>query len=91
MVSYTAVEFLKDVRAGIWRARSDPMTCPHTAGARLCRLTMPEIGTTHTHGFVDRAAGGPWVYRVAVAANWLDDPAYGDPFLVSRPVTVDMP
>jgi hypothetical protein len=57
----------------------------------LCKVVLPEIGTTHANGFVDRAPKGTWVYRVALAANWLNDPAYGDPYLVSRPVTVNVP
>jgi hypothetical protein len=28
------------------------------------------------------------VYRVALAANWLNDPSYGDPYVVSRPLVV---
>jgi hypothetical protein len=75
----------------IWRADSDGMTCPPVSGARLCKVVLPEIGTTHDNGFVDRAPKGRWVYRVALAANWLNDPAFGDPYLVSRPVTVTVP
>ena len=41
--------------------------------------------------FVDRVPRGHWVYRVVLAANWLDDPGYGDPYLVSRPVAVTVP
>jgi hypothetical protein len=75
----------------IWRGRQDGFTCPPTSGARLCNLVLPEIGTTHQARFVDRPRRGRWVYRVALAANWLDDAAYGDPYLVSRPLVITMP
>jgi hypothetical protein len=75
----------------VWRGRQDGFTCPPTSGARLCKLVLPEIGTTHQGRFVDRHRRGRWVYRVALAANWLDDAGYGDPYLVSRPLVVTMP
>ena len=75
----------------VWRGRQDGFTCPPTSGARLCKLVLPEIGTTHQGRFVDRHRRGRWVYRVALAANWLDDAGYGDPYLVSRPLVVTVP
>ena len=75
----------------IWRGRTDGFTCPPAPGARSCNLVLPEIGTTHNGRFVDHAPTGTWVYRVAVAANWLDDASYGDAYLVSRPLKVSVP
>jgi hypothetical protein len=75
----------------IWRARTDGLTCPPAPGARSCNLVLPEIGTTHDARFVDHAPRGTWVYRVAVAANWLDDATYGDAYLVSRPFKIRVP
>ena len=72
----------------LWRARSDGFTCPQMPGARLCTLALPEIGAPKIARYVDRAPRGHWVYRVAIAANWLNDPQYGDVYLVSRPVSV---
>jgi hypothetical protein len=72
----------------IWRARTPGFTCPAQNGAALCNVTMPEVGVRRRHAFVDRPPRGRWNYRVAVAANWLNDPQYGDPYLVSRPVVV---
>jgi hypothetical protein len=72
----------------IWRGRTDGLSCPPGAGGRLCNLVLPEIGTTHAGHFVDDAPKGTWVYRVAISANWLNDASYGDPYLVSSPVTV---
>jgi hypothetical protein len=72
----------------VWRSRTDDLSCPPSAGATLCTLSSPEVGVTHATRFTERPPAGTWVYRVAVAANWLNDPSYGDPYLVSRPVTV---
>jgi hypothetical protein len=75
----------------IWRGRSDGFSCPPGPGGRLCTLVIPEVGVTKTARYVDLAPRGHWVYRVAVAANWLDDPHYGDSYVVSRPVSVTVP
>jgi hypothetical protein len=72
----------------VWRGPTDGLSCLPLAGARLCNITMPEIGTTSTGRFVDHAPPGRWVYRVALAANWLDDPQYGDPYTVGRSTVV---
>jgi hypothetical protein len=75
----------------VWRGRSDGFTCPPTPGARLCQIVMPEVGIVTTGRLVDRPGRGAWVYRVAFAANWAHDSFYGDVYLVSRPVSVDVP
>ena len=63
--------------------------CSGTArGANDCRLYMETAGSTKARSFVDRPGPGRWTYRVGVAANWLDDPQFGDVTLLSRPVTV---
>lgn len=75
----------------VWRGRTDGFSCASQPGGRLCNVTIPEVGVSHTPTFVDRAPRGRWFYRVAVAANWLDDPQYGDPYEVSRAVAVTLP
>jgi len=75
----------------VWRGRRDGFTCPLSSGGRLCNVSLPEIGVTREPEFRDRPGTGRFVYRVAVAANWLNDPQYGDPYLVSGPVTVRVP
>jgi hypothetical protein len=73
----------------VWRNPTDTLSCPPpAAGGRICKLVMPEVGTTHNATFTDAPKPGHWVYRVAVAANWLNDAGYGDPYFVSRPVSV---
>jgi hypothetical protein len=75
----------------VWRGRTDGFSCPTQSGARLCNITIPEIGVSHGGPYIDRPPAGRWFYRVAVAANWLDDPSYGDPYEVSRAVAVTVP
>jgi hypothetical protein len=76
----------------LWRgpaAQGDGYTCNPTApGARQCVVGLPEAGVTHAPRFVDHPRPGRWVYRVAVAANWLDDPQYGDVYFVTMPIAV---
>jgi hypothetical protein len=72
----------------VWRARRDAFRCTVGTGGKLCNVSLPEVGVSRTAEFRDHPAAGHWVYRVAIAANWLNDPAYGDPYLVSRPLVV---
>jgi hypothetical protein len=64
------------------------LTCPDVPEARPCVVSMTEVGVTRGRSFVDKPDSGEWVYRVGVAANWLDDPTYGDVYLVSSAVDV---
>jgi hypothetical protein len=72
----------------IWRAGTDGFACAPRPGASICNVTMPEVGVSKTSRFVDRPPRGRWFYRVAVAANWLDDPGYGDSYLIGDPVMI---
>ena len=75
----------------VWRgpaASGDGLVCPVTTVARACTIGLPEVGVTHGGSLIDKPGKGHWVYRVAVAANWLDDPTYGDVYLVSSPLRV---
>jgi hypothetical protein len=76
----------------VWRGpatQGGGLTCdPARAGGRECVIALPEVGVTKEARFADRPGRGRWVYRVAVAANWLDDPQYGDVYLVTTPVDV---
>lgn len=60
-------------------------------GALLCNLYMDRVAPTTTLQYTDRPGEGKWTYRVAVSANWLNDPALGDLMSVSEPVTVKVP
>jgi hypothetical protein len=76
----------------VWRDRAgngDGFTCAQPQiGGPSCRVSLPEVGVTREPVFEDRPGKGRWVYRVAVAANWLNDPTQGDVYLVSRPVVI---
>jgi hypothetical protein len=56
-----------------------------------CKLLMDEPGTTRRTSFDDRPGTGSASYRIAVAANWINDPSLGDVYVVSAPVTVTIP
>lgn len=61
--------------------------CPPPLGAAVqCHLQASDLGTTHVERFVDHTAGRKhWRYVVAVAANWVNDPAFGDVYELSVP------
>jgi hypothetical protein len=68
----------------------DGIRClPRPPGSRNraddCRLEMKVVGVSRARRFVDHPPAGPWVYRVGLHANWLDDPTVGDLFLLSGP------
>lgn len=68
------------------------IACEPVAGAAdRCSLSMEDLGPTRETSFVDYPTPGRWTYRVGVATNWRDDPAYGDVYVVSRAVTVRAP
>jgi len=52
-----------------------------------CRLYADDVGATRSSTFVDHPPPGVWIYRVGVAANWLNDPTLGDVYVISPPVS----
>jgi hypothetical protein len=78
----------------IWRSSAPDggATCtPVPGGTDDCELSMEDAGA-HTGGrFVDRPTRGRWTYRLGLAANWLNDPAFGDVYTVGPPVVVSVP
>jgi hypothetical protein len=70
----------------------DGVRCSTTLrGAPTCVLIMTPLGVTHEREWVDRPPPGEWVYRVALSANWKDDPLLGDMLVLSPPVRVTVP
>ncbi len=65
--------------------------CLGSSGASLCYYAGVLRRRTRGTEIVDRPGPGTWTYRLAVGANWLDDPMMGDLFLLSAPVTVTVP
>jgi hypothetical protein len=64
-------------------------SCLPTPGAAAqCSLQASDLGAVRQARFIDRGAGTKhWRYVVGVAANWLNDPAFGDVYELSRPVS----
>jgi hypothetical protein len=77
--------------------RSDQKSPPLACAGRLrnsadnCILILQAPATTRTTSFVDRPGRGTWTYRIGVSANWLNDPRYGDIYVVSPPVIATVP
>ncbi len=72
------------------RVREGLMCTNPATGATKCSLEMDEIGRGRNPEFFDRVPPGTWTYRIAVSANWLDDPEGGDAFVVSAPLNVNV-
>ena len=71
----------------VYRSMSGGSDAPcQRSGADRCTLQTTLIATTPRHTYVDRAAPPRVTYRVAAAANWLNDQDEGDVFLLSPPV-----
>jgi hypothetical protein len=60
------------------------MVC-ETRGVSRCELRAETLVTTREHSYADRNAPPNAIYRVGVAANWLDDEGRGDVFAISPP------
>jgi hypothetical protein len=73
---------------------SDPrggVTCAHVPNSTIdCGLSVENAFPTRTTAFTDKPAKGTWTYRVSVFANWLNDEHFGDMYVVSPPVTVNV-
>ena len=74
------------------RGRTDTYCPSDQGGASRCSYWGRLDSITRTTGTTDRPPrAGLWTYRLAVGANWLNDPRRGDVFLVSQPITVEVP
>ncbi len=76
--------FYRVYRASLERGFSD--NACQIEGGRRCELRAETLATTREHRFVDEDPPGDAIYRVGVAANWLDDESRGDVFAISPPV-----
>jgi len=65
--------------------------CPGHGGADTCVYAGLLRLRTRSTAADERPGPGTWSYRVAVGANWLDDPRLGDTFLLSRRAVVRVP
>ena len=55
-------------------------------GVDRCELRSETLGTTREHRYFDPNPPEDAVYRIGVAANWLDETDRGDVFALSPPV-----
>ncbi|MGH3049665.1 MAG: hypothetical protein ACRDLK_05870, partial [Gaiellaceae bacterium] len=67
-------------------ASGQDFACDTSTRVQRCRLAMQDLGTTKSTSFTDRPGKGDWRYRIGVAANWLDNPLYGDVYVFSSSV-----
>ncbi len=65
--------------------------CPGQGGADKCVYAGFRWLRTRQTAAVDHPGRGTWSYRIAVGANWVDDPLLGDVFLVSRRAVARVP
>jgi len=70
------------------RRDSTDVACLPSSGTTNCYFSGKALRSVRGTSTVDRARPGTYTYRIAVAANWVDDPKMGDTFVVSPPVTV---
>jgi len=56
-----------------------------------CVLATRSIATTRATTFTDHPGPGKWIYRVGVAANWVDDTKLGDIYVVTKPAPITVP
>jgi hypothetical protein len=76
--------FYRVYRASASRSFTDLICEPR--GPDRCELRAETLVTTRERRYVDADPPADAVYRIGVAANWLDDPSRGDVFAVSPPV-----
>ncbi len=77
--------FYRVYRASASRGFSE-MVC-ELRGVSRCDLRMETLTTTRDRRFVDPNPPADAIYRVGVAANWLDDETRGDVFAISPPAS----
>jgi hypothetical protein len=68
----------------------DGIHCREGGASRKCTVEMGEVGRTRDNELVFPQPRGLWTYRVALAANWRDDPNAGDILLISKPLNVQV-
>ncbi len=81
--------FYRVYRSSLSRGFSE-MVCENR-GVDRCDLRAETLVTTRDHTFVDRDPPPDALYRIGVAANWLDDETRGDVFAISPSVAPPAP
>jgi hypothetical protein len=78
-----AETFYRVYRGSLSRGFPDLVCEPR--GVDRCELRAETLVTTRDHTFLDPSPPPDAVYRIGVAANWLDDESRGDVFAISPP------
>lgn len=60
--------------------------CDASTHVQRCYFKLDDLGPTRSTRYVDTPGRGTWVYRIGVAANWLDDSSLGDVYVLSSRV-----
>jgi len=81
--------FYRVYRSSQLRGFSD-LVCENR-GVDRCDLRDETLTTTRSRRFVDRDPPPDALYRIGVAANWLDETDRGDVFAISQPVAPSGP
>jgi hypothetical protein len=68
----------------------DGIHCRPGGASRKCTLEMTEVGRVRGTDLTFTDRPGLWTYRVALAANWRNEPERGDILLVSKPLNVQV-
>ena len=63
---------------------SAPDKCTYSPGAQ-------QLGTTRQGAWLDRPPPGTWIYRIGLAANWVNDPTQGDVYVLGPPAQITVP
>jgi hypothetical protein len=78
----------------VYRSRADGssrLRCATGGGAANCVLRMKHVSSAKERSYTETPPAGRWTYRVAGAANSVDEPTGDDVLLVSPPVDVTVP
>ena len=75
--------FYRVYRSSYMRGFSEMVCEPR--GVSRCDLRMETLDTTRERHYVDRDPPADAIYRIGVAANWLDETDRGDVFAISPP------
>jgi hypothetical protein len=78
-----------DVFYRVYRSEGEDVECENTDGhpAQSCYFFGKPLVTTRDRAFLDIHGSADSTYRIGIGTNWADDPAFGDVFAFTRPVS----
>ena len=93
-LAWPAKDSHANVYYNVYRSRangSSGLRCATGGGAANCVLRMKHVSSANERSYTEKPPAGRWTYRVAGAANSVDEPTGDDVLLVSPPVDVTVP